>query len=183
MPEPQPQEFPHPAEYRFALIRAGKSEQEADELTRKMWEQFRDQVRSSHPSEYPSRESYLSAMCWAGLDLAEIDTRMTAADRLFEKQRERERAESERMRRAQERFDREVEQEELRMEVLYERMAQRYRLDADDDHGSLDEAAAQQTLAGVRARYAPQDVNGYQAATLTHDPLFDGPVDDMGRRH
>ena len=44
---PSPEEHDSAAAYRYALVMAGYSEEQADKLTQKAWERFQRQVRES----------------------------------------------------------------------------------------------------------------------------------------
>ena len=77
---------------------------------------------------------------------------MSAARAQNAKQRERDEAERERIRRATERYERDLDREELGLELAWDVMARRYGLDEDD---YLVGAVAEQRLAEVRERYQP----------------------------
>jgi hypothetical protein len=170
--EPAPDEYTSRAAFRYALLLAGKTPAEADKITASAWRRFQEQVRQSHPSEYPSREAYLTTMIRAEFEVPEIDKWMADADRRWREQQARDEQE----RSAREQYEREVEREEQRMEVTYDLLARRYRLEEDGDAAlALDPAYAARRLAQVRSFYAGPDAGGtYQEATMLSDPLFAG---------
>ena len=124
----EPHEFPSPAAYRYALILAGESGSEADRHTAEAWARFQAQVEASDPSEYSSEEGYLLALITAGLELPEIDAKMEAVKRRIERQH----ADDELARRARDVYERSLEREEIRTDVLFERLRSRYMLDIEE---------------------------------------------------
>ena len=151
MTEVRPEDHPSRAAYRFALLQSGMEELEVEQKVQEVWSRFRAQVLSSDASEYQSLEHYLNALIVAEVSTSTIEEKIRLARGRWADQQ----LEQQRSRMASERYEKELLQEEIRLDAAFEVLANRLQVREPDELSEYPPATDQRYQA-IRSRIADE---------------------------